>query len=127
MGRGRILVVDDDPAVRLFTCVCLQTEGFDVVEARCGEEALDAARRETGLDLVVLDNPMPGMSGTEVAKRLRDDPKAAALPILMLSAMSSDHDQWDGWRAGVDLYLTKPFEGEDLVAQVMRLITSSSR
>lgn len=122
----RVLVVDDDPAVREFSTTTLRTHGFDVSEAAGGREAVEWCRNMP-VDVVVLDNMMPDMPGIEVARTLRDDPATAHLPILMLSAMASDEDQWEGWRAGVDVYVTKPFESDDLVQHVQRLFQLNQR
>ncbi len=121
MSAIRILVVDDDPAVRRLAAHTLTLEGFDVVQASSGKEALDHIDGAP-IDLIVLDNSMPDMNGRDVARALREDPRNAGLPILMLSALVSDEQQWDGWRAGVDLYLTKPYENDDLVSHVHRLL-----
>ncbi|MHB8510574.1 MAG: response regulator transcription factor [Actinomycetota bacterium] len=118
---AKILVVDDDPAVRMLTCVALESAGFDVVPAADGPQALSAWSAQPA-DLVVLDKSMPGMTGTEVAQALRQNANAASVPIVMLSAMTSDQDQWDGWRAGIDMYVTKPYECEELIAHVKRLL-----
>lgn len=116
-----ILVVDDDPAVRSFTVETLRAAGYHVFDAASGAEAVAACGRQVP-GLIVLDNSMPGMTGVDVARRLREDSRTASVPIVMLSGLNSDQDQWDGWRAGIDVYLTKPFEGEDLLAHVNRLL-----
>ncbi|HEX9696210.1 MAG TPA: response regulator transcription factor [Actinomycetota bacterium] len=118
---ARILVVDDDPAVREFSATTLRASGFTVKDVASGEEALDELRR-AHFDVVVLDKAMPGMDGDEVARRLRDEPGGASMAILMLSGLDSDQDQWDGWRSGVDVYVTKPFDGDELVAHIQRLL-----
>ena len=122
--NAKILVVDDDPAVRQLTCVTLESAGFDVVPAADGPQALDAWQASPA-DLVVLDNMMPGMTGTEVAQAIRQNENATTVPIVMLSAMTSDQDQWEGWRAGIDMYVTKPYECDELIAHVKRLLNQS--
>lgn len=118
---ARILVVDDDPAVREYAVTTLRSSGFHVTEASSGQQALAIAESAT-FDVVVLDKSMPGMTGDDVARQLRDSLGGDRLAILMLSGLDSDQDQWDGWRAGVDVYVTKPFDGDELVAHVHRLL-----
>lgn len=117
----RILVVDDDPAVREYASTTLQDAGFQVCDVASGEQALDEMRRER-YDVVVLDKAMPGMDGDEVARVLRDEPGGGSLAIVMLSGLDSDQDQWDGWRAGVDIYVTKPFDDAELIGHIKRLL-----
>lgn len=117
----RILVVDDDPAVREYASTTLQDAGFVVNDVPSGEQALEEMRRER-YDVVVLDKAMPGMDGDEVARVLRDEPGGGSLAIVMLSGLVSDQDQWDGWRAGVDIYVTKPFDDAELIAHIKRLL-----
>ncbi|HVL88746.1 MAG TPA: response regulator transcription factor [Actinomycetota bacterium] len=118
---ARILVVDDDPAVREYASTTLESAGFAVTDVASGEQALDAMR-EQPFDVIVLDKAMPGMDGDEVARRLRDEPGGGQLAIVMLSGLDSDQDQWDGWRAGVDIYVTKPFDDDELIAHIRRLL-----
>lgn len=118
---SRILVVDDDPAVREFSVTTLRSAGFQVAESPSGEQALDLASRQS-FDVIVLDKAMPGMNGDEVAKRLRDDHPGSPMAIIMLSGLDSDQDQWEGWCAGVDVYVTKPFDGDALIAHIQRLL-----
>ncbi|MGH2828947.1 MAG: response regulator [Actinomycetota bacterium] len=122
----KVLIVDDDPAVRAFSATTLRSHGFEVAEATGGREAL-AWCKTRPVDVIVLDNSMPDMPGIDVARSLREDPTTADLPIMMLSGLSSDEDQWDGWRAGVDVYVTKPFEGDELVTHIERLVRVRSR
>lgn len=117
---SRVLVVDDDPAVREFSATTLRAAGFQVAESPSGEHALGLAARQS-FDVVVLDKAMPGMDGDEVAKRLRND-YPGSMAIIMLSGMDSDQDQWEGWCAGVDVYVTKPFDGDLLIAHIHRLL-----
>lgn len=118
---SRVLVVDDDPAVRQFSVTTLRSAGFQVAESPSGEHALDLTSRQP-FDVIVLDKAMPGMDGGEVAKRLRNDYPGAPMAIIMLSGLDSDQDQWEGWCAGVDVYVTKPFDGDELIAHIHRLL-----
>jgi CheY-like chemotaxis protein len=117
---GRVLVVDDDDNIRRLICINLELAGFEVDTARDGLEALErvALRRP---DVVTIDQKMPGLDGVGVVETLRADPAARFLPIVMVSAHAQAGDAERGYRAGVDAYLTKPFEPEELVATVRRL------
>ncbi len=119
MGAARILVVDDDPAVRDVLRRGLSYEGFAVDTAGSGEEALTLARERLP-DLVILDILMPGLDGFEVLRRLRAaDPH---LPVLMLTARDAPADQVRGLTEGADDYVVKPFTFEVLVARVRALL-----
>jgi CheY-like chemotaxis protein len=104
----RVLVVDDESAMRLLARVNLPLAGFEVVEAENGLDALERARAER-FDLFLLDVMMPGISGFELARRLRDDPRTAGVPIVFLSARADRTDISEGLSLGDD-YITKPFD-----------------
>ncbi|HEX2988565.1 MAG TPA: response regulator transcription factor [Chloroflexota bacterium] len=115
----RILVVDDDPGVTSVLKRGLGYEGYEVVVAGSGREALDLARGNPP-DLVILDIMMPGMDGLEVTRRLRAvDGK---LPILLLTAKDAPADQVTGFETGADDYVVKPFVFEVLLARVRALL-----
>ena len=120
MSLGRILVVDDDDAIRHLIALNLELEGFEVHTAVDGPECL---RRVGEIDpaVVTLDVMMPRMDGWEVAARLRGNPATRHVKILMLTARAQDADRRRGSDLGVDLYLTKPFEPDDLVSAVREL------
>lgn len=120
---ARVLVVDDDVATVEMLTLALQLEGFDVVTASRGEQAV-ATCLTTRPDVVVCDVMMPGLTGLEVVRRLRRDPETEDTPVLLLSAWARDTDVWSGWMAGADAYVTKPMEVDDLVEQVHRLASS---
>ena len=115
-----MLVADDDADIRFILRTNLEAEGMDVDEAVDGEQALTLAG---GLrpDVLVLDVMMPGRDGLDVLAALRSDPATADLPVLVLSAKAGDGDIWEGWRAGADIYLTKPFDVDLLVKHVRAL------
>ncbi len=115
--RPRVLVVDDEPDLVDLVSMNLTTAGYDVIHATDGLEGLHAARAEQP-DLVILDVMMPEMSGVEVARRLRADPRTASTPVLMLTARASEGDQVSGLAAGADDYITKPFSMRVLLARV---------
>lgn len=105
----RVLVVDDERSMRLLCRVNLPLSGFEVEEAEDGEAAVERAR-EQEFDLVLLDVMMPGMSGFEVAGRLRNDPRTADLPFVFLSARADEEDIRRGFEVGAADYITKPFD-----------------
>lgn len=119
--NGRILVVDDEEGIRHIVRFTLRDEGFAVFEAANGEEALGVVE-EVCPDLIVLDVMMPGIDGYTVMERLRSSNLHRGLPVIMLSALTEDDQVWKGWRSGVDWYLTKPFDPNDLAAAVHRLL-----
>ncbi|WP_219836761.1 response regulator transcription factor [Paenibacillus sp. R14(2021)] len=113
-----LLVVDDDPHIRELIRIFLAREGFDIVEAGDGEEAL-AVLEHTQVLLVILDVMMPNMDGWELCRELR---RAAELPVLMLTAKGETSQKVKGFELGADDYLVKPFEPLELVARVRALL-----
>jgi DNA-binding response OmpR family regulator len=116
-----VLVVDDTPNVREQIRVNLVLEGFDVRTATDGQEALDLVA-ELVPDLITMDVVMPRLDGLAAATRLKADPSTAGIPIVMVTARAQTADRDKGRRAGVDAYLTKPFEPGELVATVRDLL-----
>jgi two-component system response regulator MprA len=112
---ARVLVVDDDAAIRTTLARCLGAEGYAVDVAADGSEALRVARDRTP-DLVVLDLMLPGVAGLDVCRRLRA--AEDQLPILLLTARDAVQDRVTGLDAGADDYLVKPFAYEELLARV---------
>ena len=118
---NRLLVVDDEPNLLRAVAACLRAEGFDVVTARSGAEAL--VRVAEGVpDLVVSDIRMPGMDGYQLARQLRSSPRTALTPVVFLTAKDERADRVEGFRSGVDAYLTKPFEPDELVAVIRNIL-----
>lgn len=113
----KILIADDDPDILRFVEVNLAIEGFDLVTAGDGEEAVAKAFEQTP-DLVLLDVMMPKLDGFEVCRRLREDARTANLSIIMLTAKSLSADKVMGLAAGADDYILKPFDPIELVARV---------
>ena len=122
----RVLVIDDDPGVRVLCKIAFRTEGDEIVEAASGREGLDLLATET-IDAVVLDVMLPSVNGFEVLRRIREDPRTRDLPVVLLSVRVGIRDQIDGWRAGADDYLTKPFSPSALAAQVYEICGSDPR
>jgi DNA-binding response OmpR family regulator len=116
-----VLVVDDDPVILQLLHVNFEMDGFSVLAARDGEEALAVARARQP-DVIVTDVMMPRVSGLDLLAALREDPSTKAIPVLLLSARAQATDVREGLEAGADDYVTKPFEPLDLVEQVARLV-----
>jgi CheY-like chemotaxis protein len=117
---GRVLVVDDDDVIRQLITVNLELEGFEVETAYDGQDCLDKVK-QVDPDVVTLDIMMPRMDGWETATKLREDPDTANLKVVLLSARAQEADLQRGSRIGVDAYLTKPFDPDELIAVVRRL------
>ena len=118
---SRLLVVDDEPNLLRAVAACLRAEGFDVVTARSGAEALVRVA-ESVPDLVVSDIRMPGMDGYQLARQLRASPRTALTPVVFLTAKDETADRIEGFRSGVDAYLVKPFEPDELVAVIRNIL-----
>ena len=116
-----ILVVEDEPAIQTLVAACLQNAGHQVVRADTAE---DAIRRVNEIlpDVVLLDWMLPGMSGNQLARRLRGDERTHDLPIIMLTARGEEHDKIAGLDAGADDYLTKPFSPRELLARIKAVL-----
>ena len=125
MNRTLSLVVaDDDPDILSLLERRLSRRGYEVVVAADGRDALDAVRR-TGPDAVVLDRLMPAMSGEDVCAALKADERTAAIPVVLLSAHASEREIVEGFGAGADDYLTKPFDLDELDERLRRLVASA--
>ena len=116
----KILVVDDEPHIVRLIQVNLERQGYVIITANDGEAALKRVE-EDNPDMVVLDVMMPKMDGFEVLETLRRQPKTAELPVIMLTAKAQDKDVFQGWKTGVDCYLTKPFNPMELISFVKRI------
>jgi DNA-binding response OmpR family regulator len=119
--RPRVLVVDDEPAIRLLCRVNLEAGGFRVEEAGDGSTALAAARRERPA-IVLLDVMMPGEDGFGVAAAIRAESNLERVPVIFLTARADLDDPDRVRRAGADAIMTKPFNPADLVARVRELL-----
>jgi DNA-binding NarL/FixJ family response regulator len=122
----RLLVVDDEPNLLRAVAACLKAEGYDVSTARSGREALMQLAGAIP-DLVVSDIRMPGMDGYQLARQLRGSSRTALVPIIFLTAKDETADRVEGFRAGIDAYLTKPFEPEELIAVVAGILKRIER
>ena len=118
---SRILVVDDEPDAVELVSFNLKNAGFEVVAASDGAEAIRKARTHSP-DLIILDVMLPEIDGMEACKLLRRDPATSDIPILMLTAKSSEMDRVLGLELGADDYVTKPFSPRELVLRVRKLL-----
>ncbi len=114
MSAGRILVVDDEPQIRRIMRTTLTGAGYEVDDARTGEEGLEKAR-EFRPDLILLDVNMPGMGGLEACREFRADPNVA---IIMLTVRDAEADKVQALDAGADDFVTKPFSTPELLARI---------
>ena len=122
--RKRILVVDDEIYIAHILEFSLGMEGYEVITATCGNDALALADQKDP-DLIVLDIMMPDMDGYQVCKRLRADDRFAELPIILLSGIHGSADRQEGLEVGASAYLTKPFRPMELIEQVHDLLEGS--
>ena len=122
----RLLVVDDEPNLLRAVAACLKAENYEVSTARSGYEAL-VQLAETVPDLIVSDIRMPGMDGYKLARQLRASQRTALVPIVFLTAKDETADRIEGFRAGIDAYLTKPFEPDELIAVVNAILNRVER
>jgi two-component system, OmpR family, KDP operon response regulator KdpE len=114
MNAASILVVDDEPQIRRVLRSTLSTHGYEIAEAKTGEEALEWVRKEPP-DLVLLDMNMPGMGGVEACREIR---RASDAPIIMLTVRNAERDKVAALDAGADDYVVKPFGIEELLARI---------
>jgi two-component system alkaline phosphatase synthesis response regulator PhoP/two-component system response regulator VicR len=119
----KILAVDDERAIVRLVQVNLERQGYEVVTAFDGKEALEKVETEHP-DLIVLDVMMPYMDGFEVLQNLKKNQATRDIPVIMLTAKAQDADVFRGWQSGVDCYLTKPFNPMELTAFVKRIFKS---
>ena len=122
---GRILIVEDEQAIREMVCLALSQGGYDCQEAADANEAQQ--RILAGLpDLILLDWMLPGMSGIDYARKLRRDKLTQGVPVIMLTARSQEEDKVRGLDTGADDYITKPFSTRELVARIKALLRRSA-
>ncbi len=122
----RLLIVDDEPNLLRAVAAVLRGEGFEITTARSGREALVAVAQSLP-DLIVSDVRMPGMDGFQLARKLRASTHSALVPIVFLTAKDETEDRIEGFESGVDVYLTKPFEPDELVAVIKNILQRVER
>lgn len=117
----KILIAEDSATVRRLVTGRLAADGYQVVEAADGAQALHLARQERP-DLIVLDKVMPACDGFEVVRTLRESPQTRAIPIVMLTEQAGEDDVLSGLSLGVEEYMPKPFSPRELSARVQRVL-----
>jgi DNA-binding response OmpR family regulator len=122
----RILIVDDESAIRLLCSVNLRLAGFEVVEAQNATEAIELAESQD-FDLILLDVMLPDLGGSEVARRLTASARAGRVPIVFLSARTSRDDLREGYEAGAVDYITKPFDPIELARRIDEILARVAR
>lgn len=121
MQKGKILVVDDEVYILHILDFSLGAEGFDVLTANNGEEAITKAIQETP-DLIVLDIMMPVLDGYETLRRLKREPKTKEIPVILLTAKGRDVDKRLGFEVGATDYIVKPFSPSRLIERIEEII-----
>lgn len=117
MAKQKILVVDDEPDIVETLKFRLESEGYEVVTAYNGLEALNKARNEKP-DLIVLDIMLPKMDGYQVCRLLKFDERYSGIPVLMLTAKTQETDKITGLKTGADEYMMKPFDAKELIRTI---------
>lgn len=121
MKQHKVLVVDDEPFICRSLSFVLRKEKYEVLEARNGEEALEAIRSHRP-DLVFLDVMMPKINGFEVTERVKSDPELKNTKIILLTAKGQDSDRETGGRLGADDYMTKPFSPTKILERARQIL-----
>ncbi|GBF81795.1 response regulator transcription factor [Aphanothece sacrum] len=116
-----VLLVEDSPAQQAMISRILKKNGWRVIVANDGFEALESLQKGSP-DLIVLDIVMPGINGYEVCRRLKSDPKTQNVPVVMCSSKGEEFDRYWGMKQGADAYIAKPFEDIELVGTIKQLL-----
>lgn len=121
MSEAKILIVEDEPAIKDMIAITLDLAGFDSIAAESAHQA-HVAVVDSKPDLILLDWMLPGGSGIELARRLKREELTEGIPIIMLTAKASEDNKVQGLNAGVDDYVTKPFSPRELVARIKAVL-----
>ena len=121
MDKRKVLVIDDEPDLVKAVEIRLEEAGYDVIFAYDGIEGLDKARREKP-DLIILDLMLPKMDGYKICALLKKDAKYTKIPVIMFTARAQESDKQMGEEVGADLYITKPFQHEIILAKIKELL-----
>ena len=124
MAKGKILVVDDEINITQILEFSIGAEGYEVITAANGEEAIDKARREQP-DLIILDIMMPKIDGYEACRILKANPLTKGIPVVLLTAKGRDIDKRLGYEVGATDYIIKPFSPNKLVDRIHQLLVGS--
>jgi DNA-binding response OmpR family regulator len=114
----RVMIVEDEPEIRLFVGMMLRTEGYEVLEAEDGPAALSLLEKGPKPEIVLLDVMMPGLNGWQVYEQMQLRDEWSQIPVLLLTALAQRSDVERAVQLGVDGYLTKPFEPADLIVKI---------
>lgn len=125
MKQQRILVVDDERSLCDILLYNLSMAGYEAVAAFSAEEALE--KKPAGFDLILLDVMLPGLSGYELAKKLKTDTVTSSIPIVFLSAMGAEDDKLHGFDLGADDYIPKPFSVREVLARIKAVLGRTSQ
>ena len=125
-NHKRLLLIDDDPNLILLVKDYLEFRGYEVVTAENGREALEVLEHDIP-DMIICDVMMPEMDGYSLVKHVREDARTSWIPVLFLSAKGQSQDRVKGLNTGADVYMVKPFEPEELVAQVESSLKQAAR
>ena len=118
---AKILIIEDEKAVREMLCFTLKNNGFEILEAEDSNSALDALK-ENEINLILLDWMLPGKQGIEISSIIRSSSEIKDIPIIMLTAKSDESDKVLGLESGADDYVTKPFSPKELLARIKALL-----
>ena len=118
---AKILIIEDEKAVREMLCFTLKNNGFEILEAEDSNSASDALK-ENEINLIILDWMLPGKQGIEISRIIRSSSEIKDIPIIMLTAKSDESDKVLGLESGADDYVTKPFSPKELVARIKALL-----
>jgi len=124
MRKNKILIVDDEPAIRSMIAMTLELNGFEYLEAENAQTAHNLVVDERP-DLILLDWLMPGISGIELARRLRRDNLTSDIPIIMITAKGAESNKVEGLDTGADDYITKPFSTKELLSRIRAVLRRS--
>ena len=126
MKKGKVLVVDDEVNITQILEFSIGAEGFDVMTAQNGEEAIEKARREQP-DLIILDIMMPKIDGYEACRILKANPLTKNIPVVLLTAKGRDIDKRLGMEVGATDYIVKPFSPNKLIERINQLLSCSKK
>jgi DNA-binding NarL/FixJ family response regulator len=124
--QNRLLLIDDDPNLVLLVKDYLELRGYEVTTAKNGQDALVKLEKQMP-NLIICDVMMPEMDGYSFVKRVRNNPQTSYLPLIFLSAKGQTEDRVVGLNTGADVYMVKPFEPDELVAQIEASLKQASR
>jgi len=121
-NKKLVLLIEDDPDLRRLTSIVLG-ERFSVIISSDGKSGIEKAR-ESLPDLILLDIYMNGLSGFKVCRMLKDDKRTSSIPVIMFTAGAQKHEVSEGYASGADDYIIKPFETDDLIDRIERLLSA---